>query len=33
LPNRVTKIVLVAATVLVVAAIAFDLLAPLLLDT
>ena len=33
LPNRLVKIVLVAATVLVVAALGFDVLAPLLLNS
>jgi mercuric ion transport protein len=33
LPNRLVKIVLVAATVLVVAALGFDILAPLLLNS
>ena len=33
LPNRLVKIVLVVATVLVVAAVGFDLLAPLLLNS
>ena len=33
LPNRLVKVVLVTATVLVIAALGFDLLAPLLLDS